>query len=202
MTVRPANWVRRLLWRRLCTSSTTVLDPLARDAVLARLEAALLLADEPLPLRRLAEVAHLPDSTTAANLLRQLQELYDADQTAFQIVELAGGYQLLTRPSFHPWLMRLRHTGRDLRLSEAAWEVLALVAYRQPITRAEMEKIRGVSVVEPLRLLMEKGLIRVVGRQESLGRPQLYGTTHKFLQLFGLRSLDELPHVELLKKGA
>jgi segregation and condensation protein B len=153
-------------------------------------------------LRRLTDAAHLPHPDAAWQLLERLQQLYEADHSAFHIVELAGGYQLLTRPVFHPWLTRLRHTGRDLRLSDAAWETLALIAYRQPITRAEMEKIRGTTVTEPLRLLIEKGLVRVVGRQDSLGRPQLYGTTRKFLQLLGLRSLDDLPAADLSPKTA
>jgi segregation and condensation protein B len=164
------------------------------------LEAVLLLADEPLSLRRLTDAALLPDTTTTQQLLQRLEQLYEADQTAFQIAEVAGGYQLLTRAQYHPWLDRLRHTGRDLQLSPAAWETLALIAYKQPITRAEIEKIRGTHTVEPLQTLLEKGLVHVVGRHESLGRPHLYGTTRRFLQLFGLKSLEDLPNLHALKK--
>jgi segregation and condensation protein B len=122
-----------------------------------------------------------------------LQQLYDRDQTAFQVEELAGGYQLLTRAVFHPWLPRLRRSGVEVLLTPAARETLAIVAYRQPIARADVEAIRGVQSSEVLRQLMEKGLVRIAGRDDSLGRPHLYGTTRKFLQLFGLKSLKDLP---------
>jgi segregation and condensation protein B len=178
---------------------------LARDPRLALVEAALLAADEPLTPRRLAGVAGLADAAEARRLLRKLQALYDAGGTAFQVEELAGGYQLLTRPQYHPWLVRLRRAGTDLRLTAAGRETLAIVAYRQPITRADVEAIRGVQCSEVLRLLMEKGLVRIAGRDDSLGRPVLYGTTKKFLQVFGLKSLRDLPSAEDLgppAKGA
>jgi segregation and condensation protein B len=172
---------------------------LARDRRLAVVEATLMAADEPLQARRLAVIAGLKDGTEARRLVRKLQRLYDDDRTAFQVEELAGGFQLLTRPQFHPWLMRMRRTGNDLRLSGAARETLAIVAYRQPIMRADIEAVRGVQCSEILRQLMEKGLIRIAGRHDSLGRPVLYGTTRKFLQIFGLRSLQDLPHAEQLR---
>jgi segregation and condensation protein B len=168
-------------------------DPLARDPQLATLEAALLMADEPLPVRRLAQALGLPDATPVRKLLKKLQAFYERDGTAFQIEELAGGFQLLTRPEFHRWLANLRRGGPELRLSGPARETLAIVAYRQPIMRAEIEAIRGVHCGETLRLLMEKGLVRIVGRDDSLGRPVLYGTTKKFLQVFGLKSIKDLP---------
>jgi segregation and condensation protein B len=172
---------------------------LARDAELARVEASLFLADEPLTARRLAAVAGLADGTQARRLVRKLQTFYDKDGTAFQVEELAGGYQLLSRPEFHPWLARLRRAGNELRLSAAARETLAIVAYRQPIMRADIEAIRGVQCGEILRLLMEKGLVRIAGRHDSLGRPVLYGTTRKFLQVFGLKNLQELPQADELR---
>jgi segregation and condensation protein B len=172
---------------------------LARDLPLAMVEAALLAADEPLNARRLAAVAGLPDGNEARRQVRRLQALYDRDGTAFQVQELAGGYQLLTRPEYHQWLVRVRRTGNDLRLSPPARETLAIVAYRQPIMRASIESIRGVHCGEILRLLMEKGLIRIMGRDDSLGRPVLYGTTKKFLQVFGLKTLRELPLAEQLR---
>ncbi len=174
-------------------------DPQARDPKIARLEAALMLADEPLHARKLAAIADLADSAEARKFIDELKELYDADGTAFQIEEIAGGFQLLTRPVYHPWLNRLRRTSNDLRLSPAALETLAIIAYRQPIMRAEVENIRGVQCGELLGHIMEKGLIKITGRHESLGRPVLYGTTKKFLQVFGLNSLKDLPEVEQLK---
>src|SRR5205807_1908617 len=174
-------------------------DPLGRDLQLASLEAFLLAADEPLAARRLAQVAGLPDAASARRLLRKLQSLYDRDGTAFQIEELAGGFQLLTRPAYHRWLASLRRGQNELRLTGAARETLAIVAYRQPIMRADIEGIRGVHCGETLRLLMEKGLVRIAGRDDSLGRPVLYGTTKKFLQVFGLKSLRDLPQAEELR---
>jgi segregation and condensation protein B len=198
---RPDNARLPLAFRRRSpwTTDPLALDPRARDPKLARLEAVMFLADEPLPTRRLAEVAGLVDSGEAHDLIRLLKDLYEADGTAFQIEELAGGYQLLTRPRYHQWLARLKRTGHDLRLSPAALETLAVIAYKQPIMRAEIEKLRGVACSEIVRMLMEKGLVRVAGRHDSLGRPQLYGTTKKFLQAFGLNTLKDLPEVEALK---
>ncbi len=173
--------------------------PHARDPKLARLEAALMLADEPLAARKLAAIADLADTAEARHLLDKLKSLYDADGTAFQVEEIAGGYQLLTRPAYHKWLLRLRRTSNELRLSGAALETLAIVAYRQPIMRADVENIRGVQCGDLLNQLMEKGLVRIAGRHESLGRPVLYGTTKKFLQVFGLNSVKDLPEVEQLR---
>jgi segregation and condensation protein B len=173
-------------------------DPLGRDATLARIEAALMLADEPLTARRIAEVSSVGDGTAARRLVERLAWLYTADASAFRVEEIAGGFQLLTRPEFHPWLLRLRQTGHDLRLSSAAMETLAVIAYKQQITRAEVEQIRGVHCGDLIRVLMEKGLVRVAGRHDSLGRPQLYATTRQFLQAFGLDSLRDLPAVAAL----
>jgi segregation and condensation protein B len=175
--------------------------PLARDPALALVEAVLLIADEPLTARRLALAAGLADGNEARRLVRKLQALYDQDGTAFQVEELAGGFQLLTRPEYHRWLVRLRRGGQDVRLTPAARETLAIVAYRQPLTRADIEAIRGVHCGDLLRLLMEKGLIRITGRHDSLGRPVLYGTTRKFLQVFGFKSLKDLPQAEGLRMG-
>jgi segregation and condensation protein B len=197
----PRNYRLPALYR-LQDDSTELLpaDPQARDAKLARLEAALILADEPLPARKLATIANLADAAEARQLLDKLKKLYDSDGTAFQVEDIAGGYQLLTRPVYHTWLIRLRRSTSEFRLSGAALETLAIVAYRQPIMRAEVENIRGVQCGELLNQLMEKGLAKIVGRHESLGRPVLYGTTKKFLQVFGLNSLRDLPEVEQLKQ--
>jgi segregation and condensation protein B len=171
---------------------------LARDELLAQVEAALLIADEPLTPRRLAQAAGLSEPADARRLVRKLQALFDRDGTAFQVEEIAGGFQLLSRPEFHPWLVRLRRAGNEMRLTPAMRETLAIVAYRQPIMRADVENIRGVHCGELLRQLMEKGLIRIAGRDPSLGRPVLYGTTKKFLQVYGLKSLHDLPQVAQL----
>jgi segregation and condensation protein B len=196
----PANHRQPALYRNWSEPDWEFAGPgeLNRDRQLAVIEAALMAADEPLPARRLAFIAGLKDGTEARRLVRKLQRLYE-DGTAFQVEELAGGFQLLTRPHFHPWLVRMRRTGNDLRLSAASRETLAIIAYRQPIMRADIEAVRGVQCSDILRQLMEKGLIRITGRHDSLGRPVLYGTTRKFLQIFGLRSLKDLPLAEQLR---
>jgi segregation and condensation protein B len=173
-------------------------DPRQRDERLALVEAALLAADEPLTARKLATATGLADAAEARRQVKRLQALYEEDGTAFQVAELAGGFQLLTRPEYHRWLVRLRRGGQELRLTAAMKETLAIVAYRQPITRADVEAVRGVHCGEVLRLLMERGLVRIAGRHDSLGRPMLYGTTRKFLQVFGLKGLKGLPQVEEL----
>jgi len=201
----PATTLARLApparrpWRRpgwWPTETGPADDPLGRTPELARVEAALFAADEPLTLRRLAAAADVEDAATVRELLDRLQALYAADGSAFQIEEVAGGFQLLTRPEFHPWLARLRKgSDQEAKLSAAARETLTIVAYRQPIARADVESIRGVQSGDVLRQLMERGLVRIAGRDTSLGRPVLYGTTKKFLQLYGLRGLHDLPPV-------
>src|SRR3954468_1169273 len=161
------------------------LDPLARSPRLALLEAALLLADEPLSPRKLSQVAGLQDGREARKLVGQLQTLYAQEGSAFQVEELAGGFQLLTRAEFYSWLARHRRAGTELKLTPAARETLAIIAYRQPIMRADVEAIRGVQCGEILSLLMDRQLVRIAGRDDSLGRPMLYGTTRKFLQWMG-----------------
>lgn len=198
----PRNAPRPALYRLLSDGRDTgATDPLGREVRLGRVEAALFLADEPLPARRLASLAELADATEARRLVQRLQEMYEADGSAFQVEEIAGGYQLLTRPAYHPWLVRFYRETVNLRLSAPAMETLAIIAYRQPIMRAAVEKVRGVQCGEILQQLMERGLIRITGRDPSLGRPVLYGTTKKFLQAFGLNSLAELPEIEQFRSG-
>ena len=174
-------------------SRGTSSDPLGRDPETAAVEAALFLADEPLSARKLADAAGIADTAAIRNVVSRLRELLDADGSAFQVEEVAGGYQLLTRPAYRPWLTRLGRLGVDVRLTPTAMETLAVVAYKQPVTRAEVEAVRGVQCGEVIRVLMERGLVRVSGRQQSLGRPQVYTTTKKFLQAFGLNTPADLP---------
>lgn len=166
-----------------------------------RLEAVLLLANEPLSLRKLAQLANLSDATEARTLLEELGRVYDARGCAFQLQALAGGYQLRTRATLAPWLRSIASHVEGERLTTPAMETLAVVAYRQPVVRAEVEAIRGVQCGELLRQLMERDLLRMVGRSEELGRPILYGTTKRFLRLFGLKNLDELPRAAELRSG-
>jgi segregation and condensation protein B len=167
--------------------------PRHRDADLARLEAVLFMAREPLGSRKLAQFANLADGTRARTLVRRLNEHYDAAGRAFRVEQVAGGYQLLTRRQFSPWLRRLAHVPGETRLSAPGLETLAVIAYRQPVPRADIEAIRGVNCGEILRQLLERDLVRIEGRSEELGRPYLYSTTKRFLELFGLVHLDDLP---------
>jgi len=160
---------------------------------LARFEAVLFLAGEPLSSRRLAQLVGLADGGEARKLAGQLNRMYDEDESAFRIEEIAGGFQLLTRPQFGMWLRRLHRAPLVSRLSVPAMETLAVVAYRQPALRAAVEAIRGVQCGEMLRQLMDRELVRIVGRSEELGRPFLYGTTNRFLQLFGCDTLTNCP---------
>jgi segregation and condensation protein B len=161
------------------------------------LEALLFLSRQPQSSRKLAQLTCLADGTKARTLVRTLNRRYDADGSAFRVEEVAGGFQLMTRPKFAPWLRRLHAAPTEVRLSAPAMETLAVVAYRQPVLRAEIEAIRGVQSGEVLRQLIERDLVRIAGRSDELGRPFLYGTTKQFLQVFGLRHLDELPNQTL-----
>ena len=173
--------------------------PNTRDDSLRRLEAVLFLAREPLNSRKLSQYANLADATEARTLIRRLNEMFDRSGRAFRVEEVAGGYQLLTRGKFASWLRRLGHVPAEVRLSAPAQETLAVIAYRQPVLRADIEAIRGVNCGEILRQLMERDLVRICGRSDDLGRPYLYGTTRRFLQVFGLRNLDELPRAQQLR---
>jgi segregation and condensation protein B len=168
-----------------------------RSDELARLEAALFLAREPLTPRRLAKLARLTDGTRARSLIKELRRLQDASGSAFRVEQIAGGYQVLTRGPFGPWVRRLLDQPPGGRLSGAAMETLAIVAYRQPVTRAEIESIRGVGSEEMLRQLLERDLVAVGGRAEDLGRPNVYVTTRRFLAAFGLARIEDLPPVDL-----
>lgn len=162
------------------------------------IEALLFVADEPLSAGKIAQVITGIDARQVRRLIDQLRSEYDAEGRAFTIEELAGGFRMLTRARFHPYLKGLFRQPRQPRLSAAALETLAIVAYKQPINRAEIEAIRGVDCSGVLQRLLEYRLIKIVGRSEELGRPLLYGTTKEFLEHFGLRSIRDLPSVEEL----
>lgn len=169
------------------------------ETAITRVEAVLLLAREPLSSRKLAQFASLADGTRARTLVRALNRRYDESGTAFRVEEVAGGFQLLTRRKFASWLRRLGHVPSEVRLSPPALETLAVIAYRQPVPRADIEAIRGVSCGEILRQLMERDLVKIGGRSEDLGRPFLYCTTKRFLQVFGLLTIDDLPRADLMR---
>ena len=169
------------------------------QALATRLEALLINTDRPLTEARMAEILGLTGKSASKNVVAAIQELnafYDQTSRAFRAERLAGGWQLLTMPAFGPVLSRLHTDRQQSRLSQPALETLAIIAYRQPIMRAEIEAIRGVASGEVLRGLLERRLIKIVGRAEELGRPMLYGTTKEFLKVFGLSGVDDLPAIK------
>jgi segregation and condensation protein B len=170
----------------------------AEEADTARvIEALLFAADTPLSAVRLDELAEVGTPAEVRRHIERLNEKYAEAGLSFRIESIARGYQMLTLPAFHPWLARLDKQRIQTRLSAAALETLSIVAYRQPVIRADIEAIRGVACGDILTRLREMGLIRVAGRAEVVGRPMLYATTRKFLDVFGLASLDDLPPMEM-----
>jgi segregation and condensation protein B len=161
-------------------------------------EAVLFASDAPLKAEEIARADEALNEDTVEAAIRELQSDYDDGGRAYQVVELAEGYQILTRPEFFPYLERFDTIPRPSRLSGPSLETLAIIAYRQPIGRLEVEYIRGVSSAGVIRTLQDRGLVDVVGRAEGIGRPLLYGTTPRFMEHFGFRSLDALPTPEEL----
>lgn len=165
------------------------------------IEAILFASDEPLSAERLIAIAEF--SGTAAQIrkyIETLNEQYVQSGRAFRIEEIAGGFQMMTLPDYNNWLKKLLRQRGENKLSPAALETLAIIAYKQPVIRADLEAIRGVACGEMIRSLIYKSLVKIVGKAEILGRPLLYGTTKKFLEVFGLKDLKDLPKAEELKQ--
>ena len=164
------------------------------------IEALLFSTDTPLSLGKLAETTGL-DSTKPVKLcIEQLNQSYEQRQAAYRIEERASGYQLLTLPQYAEYIERLVRKKDEGRLTPASLETLAIIAYKQPILRVDIEAIRGVACGEVLRSLMEHNMVKIVGRAEIIGRPMLYGTTRYFLEVFGLASVKDLPKSDILKE--
>jgi segregation and condensation protein B len=167
------------------------------------IEAMLFSCAEPLTSRKLADPLKEigADGNIVRKIVRDLIKEYAGSNRGFAIEEVAGGFQMMTRPDYAEFVRVLHQSGGGRgRLSQAALETLAVVAYKQPVTRADIEAIRGVQAGPLLRTLLQKGLVKITGRAEVIGRPLLYGTTKKFLEIFGLKSLNELPKVEELPR--
>jgi len=160
------------------------------------IEALLLSTDEPLPASRVAQILGVGDATDVKQCVETLNRRYEETGASFRIESIAKGLQVLTLPAFHPWVSKLHKARADSRLSGAALETLAIVAYKQPVLRADVEAIRGVAVGDMLVRLRDMNLVRIVGRAEEIGRPLLYGTTTHFLEVFGLASLKDLPKLD------
>ncbi len=159
-------------------------------------EALLFASDAPVEAERIREVLDLASVAAARELIARLGERYAQQESALQVVEAGGGFRLVTRPEVAPWLVRLARSRTRSRLSRPALETLAIVAYQQPVSRPDVDAIRGVNSEAVLDNLMEKRMIRTAGRKDAPGRPFLYETTREFLVAFGLRDLSELPQVE------
>ncbi len=169
------------------------------DEIKRIVEAVLFAVQEPISARKLSEIVGETDAKEIQEVIRQLREEYDTHDRVFQIEEIANGFQLLSRPEYHEWISKIRKKSSEGKLSQQALETLAIIAYKQPVIRADIEAIRGVQSGQMIRTLVERGLVRITGRDEVLGRPLLYGTTTKFLDHFGLKSTKDLPKVEDLE---
>jgi segregation and condensation protein B len=159
-------------------------------------EALLFASDTPVEAARIQEVLDLESAAVARELVESLRARLDGEGRALQVVEVGGGFRLVTRPEIAPWLVKLARSRTRSRLSRPSLETLAIIGYRQPVSRPEVDAIRGVNSEAVLDNLLERRMIRIAGRKESPGRPFLYETTREFLVAFGLRDLGDLPKVE------
>lgn len=178
----------------------TVAEAIAERELKAILEAMLFVSPEPLSLTRF--MAALGDVTKAEieRVLRSLGEELEQEGRGVRLVEIAGGFRLVTKPEYSPWIKRLDKAKSTAKLSRSALESLAIIAYKQPIVRSEIEEIRGVETSGVVRTLLERKLVRIVGRKEVPGRPIMYGTTKFFLEHFGLNDLSQLPPLREFKE--
>ncbi len=166
------------------------------------IESLLFVAEAPLTVDQIKQIVTLPDSQMIRQTLNELKQDYENRQSAFNLHEVAGGYQFRSRPEYVPWIKRFLQP-KPARLSKAALETLAIIAYKQPVIRSDVEQLRGVDCGGVLRMLLERKLIRVLGRKEIPGRPLIYSTTKEFLQVFDLKNLKDLPtprEIEALAK--
>jgi segregation and condensation protein B len=157
-------------------------------------------SEKPLSVNKIKDI--IGDNVSPAQIkqcIDELNNIYKTNQHSFAINEVAGGFQLRTNSEYHPYQLKLHESRNDGVLSNAALETLSIIAYKQPIMRAEIDSIRGVDSSAIIRGLMEKKLVRIAGRGESLGRPILYGTTNNFLEVLGLSSIKDLPKIEEVK---
>jgi segregation and condensation protein B len=163
------------------------------------IEAVLFVADRPLSSSQLAILIEM-DSDDIELLIHELQKEYDDTKRSFQIMEIANGFQICTRSEYALWIKKFYTTEISSRLSMSALEALAIIAYKQPVTRAGVEEVRGVISDSVIRTLLEKNLINITGRKDAPGRPLIYGTTSDFLIHFGLKDLNELPSIDEIEK--
>lgn len=182
--------------------SGPAVDPALSDqrALKGILEALLFVTAEPIPVTRFQALLGAVTKQDVDDALAGLAQDYEQEGRGLQLAEVAGGYRLVTKAEFAPWLKRLEKVKAPSKLSRSAVESLAIIAYKQPIVRAEVEQIRGVETSGVIRTLLERKLVRIVGRKEEPGRPIMYGTTKFFLEHFGLRDLSQLPPLREFKE--
>jgi segregation and condensation protein B len=166
------------------------------DQLVAIIESMVFASPEPLTIKQLLKLLETEPREEVDAAVEELKHRYDARGGGLQLVEVAGGLQIVTRPELHEWVRRMFHERTTQKLSVQALETVAVIAYKQPITAAEVAEIRGVNTSGVLGTLLERGLIKISGRKQVVGRPFLYATTREFLDRFGLRDLGELPKVE------
>jgi len=177
----------------------SLVEPPSAELLLPVMEAVLFAADRPLSVEELQEVLGLQSAQQIRAGLQVLRESGISRGAGVRIEEVAGGYQLRTHPNATPWVTRLQEV-KPVRLSNAAVETLAIIAYRQPVTRHDVEDLRGVDCGGMVRNLIHRGLVKTMGRSDAVGRPLLYGTTKEFLEFFGLRDLSDLPALRDLRE--
>ncbi len=173
---------------------------MSEDNVKAVIEALLFSSDRPLTLEQLKSILDGFETSQIRAFLEELSSDYEKSNRGIRIVEVAGGFQMITAPDFAPFLKKLYKQRRVERLSKPALETLAIIAYKQPVTKLEIESLRNVDVGGVIKNLLDKSLIRIAGRKKAPGRPYVFGTTRQFLEYFGLNSLDELPKMEDFSK--
>lgn len=172
---------------------------MAEDNLKAVIEALLFASDKPLTLEKVRNVLDNIATDEIRKILENLKSDYEASGRGIRLTEIAGGFQIITAPNFAPFLRKLYKERNADKLSKPALETLAIIAYKQPVTKLELESLRNVNVDGVMASLNDKNLIRVAGRKKAPGRPKVYGTTTQFLEYFGLKSLDELPKIDNFK---
>ena len=185
------------MWLRQASASIPIDSPTQDEAASqSRLESILFLAKEPLPSRKIALLADIKDGREVRRIIGSLNKQYDSRGQSFRIEQIAGGYRYMTKQAYSSWIRRLEASPALVRFSRPAIETLSVIAYQQPVMRAEVEAVRGVGCGEVIRQLMDRGFVRISGRSEDLGRPFLYSTSKGFLEIFGLNTLEELPGID------
>jgi len=174
---------------------------MTREEAKKIVEVLLFVNERPTPIDKIAEVLEDFDKDAVRTMIEELNNEYSTTQRSFSVLEVGGGFQLMTDPFYAPWVRKLHSKEKKQRLSTPALETLSIIAYKQPITKADIEAIRGVNVDGVLDTLLERAIIRTVGRKDVPGRPFLYGTAKSFLMHFGLNSLNDLPHLKEFSEG-